>query len=421
MVALHSPHQEPSWNQAQVLLDALSSLSYRDRDLDSYLYNITCAVSSILGVDWSVVTCCGRENYEVVASNIKLELTKEENSFNLHGSLTGRVVETGEILNVRDTKENNQYGVTPEGYRSYLGVPLKTPAGKTIGTVCCFGVEPKDHSPESLRIARMFAERAAIAIDNYDLYQKQQDFNRALEIEVTKRTAELKAAQAQLIEKEKLAAIGQFASMIVHEIRNPSTTILMGLTSLQRLELDERNQMRLSLALDEAERLQNLLEEILLYAKPQLLNSEEIELNQFLSELTFALEEMPQAKERHFKLICNDSETIVKGDRDKLKQVVINLVKNAFEEIEPGETVTCKLSIAKDPNYYCINFNNGGTPIPPELIPKLTEPFISKKSGGTGLGLAIVKQIVTTHGGTLTITSDAASGTNIGFTLPKYG
>ena len=407
---------QPIDDRGQILLETLASLSYREGDLTGYLYQITQAVSRLVGVEWSVVTCCDRHEYQVVASNIQLQT--QANSFNLHGSLTGTVVQTGKSLCVRDTNSDNRYGIAPPGYRSYLGVPLKVPTGKIIGTVCCFDAQPQTFSTEALRIAELFAERAAIAIDNYNLYQKQQDFNQTLEIEVAKRTAELQAAQARLIEKEKLAAIGQFASTIVHEIRNPMTTMLMGLTSLQKLDLDRRNQMRLDLAMAEGERLKSLLQEILLYAKPQKLQTETIELNQLLDDLAFALGEMPEGQGRHLQLITDNSQFIVKGDRNKLKQVVINLVKNAFEAVEVGETVTCRLSRDKNPDFYRLDVINRGTPIPPEILPKLTEPFVSNKPSGTGLGLAIVNQIISSHGGSLTIESNE-DGTIIGFSLPK--
>jgi len=417
MLDSHSQAKQPTWSQGQILLKTLASLSYREQGLDSYLYEITCAASHLLGVDWSVVTCCNHQQFQVIASNLELE--SSPNSVSLHGSLSGTVVKTGKSLCVRDTNQDNQYGIAPPGYRSYLGVPLKVSTEKVIGTVCCFGVKPQDFSAEALRITELLAERAAIAIDNFNLYQKQQDFNQALEAEVAKRTAELKQAQAQLIEKEKLAAIGQFASMIVHEIRNPTTTILMGLTSLQKLNLDQRNQMRLNLALEEGERLKSLLQEILLYAKPQILQAETIDLKQFLAEMSFSLREMPQASQRRLQLVSDSSQFIIKGDRDKLKQVMINLVRNAFEAIEAGETVTCHLSLDQNPDCCCISVINQGTPIPPDILPKLTEPFVSNKPDGTGLGLAIVKQIVTNHGGSLSIKSDQETGTKISVTLPK--
>ncbi|MEM7592297.1 MAG: GAF domain-containing sensor histidine kinase [Cyanobacteria bacterium P01_A01_bin.83] len=409
--------KKPSWNQGQILLETLASLSYREQDLDSYLYQITCAASHLLKVDWSVVTCCDHQEYQVIASNLKMQ--SQQNSFNLHGSLTGTVVKTGKSLCVRDTKLDNKYGIAPPGYRSYLGVPLKVPTGKIIGTVCCFGEKSQSFSAEALSITELLAERAAIAIDNYNLYQKQQDFNQALEKEVAKRTAQLQQAQAKLVETEKLAAIGQFASMIVHEIRNPTTTILMGLQSLQKLNLGQRNQMRLNLALEEGARLKRLLQEILLYAKPQILQAETIELNQLLADMSFSLRKMPEASQRKLQLVSDHSQFLVKGDRDKLKQVIINLVKNAFEATEAGETVTCHLSLDHNRAGCCVSVINQGTPIPPDILPKLMEPFVSNKPGGTGLGLAIVKQIVTNHGGALSIESDQVTGTRISFTLPQ--
>ena len=406
------------WNQAPTLLDILSSLSYRSQNLNGYLTEIACGVSRLLDVDWSVVTCCGTDKAKLMASS--RDLGSKENVFSLHGTLTQTVVQTGQSLCVQDTLKDRQYGLAPEGYRSYLGIPLNTPGGKIIGTVCCFGKQPKNFTPEELKTAELFAERAAVAIDNYNLYRQQQNFNQALEIQVAKRTAELKAAQAQLIEREKLAAIGQFASTIVHEIRNPTTTILMGLNALSKLELSQRDRLRLSLALEEGERLKNLLTEILLYAKPQNLKSEEIELNQFLSKMLFALQQMPQAAERQIKLIPLEQPVKIKGDCDKLKQVIINLVKNACEAIESGGVVTCYISPSRHPNYIRVSVHNGGTPIPQDILPKITEPFVSQKSDGTGLGLAIVKQIVNAHQGTLSIKSTAKIGTIISFILPIY-
>jgi signal transduction histidine kinase len=187
---------------------------------------------------------------------------------------------------------------------------------------------------------------------------------------------------------------------------------------------------------DEANRLQNLLQEILLYAKPQLLQSEELDINQFIEEMLISLGEMPEASERHLEFISLHPEgkvrqnwttfsspgfgianfsflagktsyllitklgllTIkmlvlprlsnfvqfhwtpgskIRGDRDKLKQVLINLVRNAYEAIAPGEIVTCKVSQNEDPSFICIAIHNGGNPIPSDILPKLTQPFCS--------------------------------------------
>jgi signal transduction histidine kinase len=106
------------------------------------------------------------------------------------------------------------------------------------------------------------------------------------------------------------------------------------------------------------------------------------------------------------------------GDLNKLKQVFINLFRNACEAIAPGEQVTCNLTQSTMPSHICIHIHNGGEPIPPALLPKLTEPFCSTKVSGTGLGLAIVKRIVLAHGGELSIQSDAQTGTTVCVLLP---
>ncbi|NJM67514.1 MAG: PAS domain S-box protein [Acaryochloris sp. RU_4_1] len=216
---------------------------------------------------------------------------------------------------------------------------------------------------------------------------------------------------------ERLAEIGELSSMIVHEIRNPLTTLLMGLNAFKRLELPEQYQTYRSLALDEGERLQRLLNQILLYAKPQNLASSALELNGFVMEMLDSLQEMPAAASKQLEFRASPTPIQVLADRDKLKQVIINLVANAFEAVEVGEAIT--LAVQPVPgNRVWIQVHNGGTPIPTDILPKLTQPFVTTKPNGTGLGLAIVKQVVEAHGGELRIESTAISGTTITAQLP---
>lgn len=405
-----------SMQDEERILEVLSLLSYRAGELDNYLRDIACGVSHLLELDWTVVTLCRNEQERVMASS--LNLSEGDRVYSLHGTLTDTVVRTGQTLTVEDAKTHPEYGKPPEGYCSYLGVPLRTAQGEILGTLCSFCRQPRQFAVEEIRTAELFAERAATAIDNYHLYQQVRQFNQALEAEVAKRTEELKAAQAKLIEQERLAAIGEFAATIVHEIRNPVTTILMGLEYFKKTRLSQREQMRLSLALDEAKRLQNLLSEILLYAKPHVLQRETIDLNRFIEEMVVPLGEMPEAEGRRIDFIPSATPVNILGDKDKLKQVLINSVRNACEAIASGEAVICQVEADKNSSQAIISVCNGGTPIPAELLPKLTQPFCSGKPGGTGLGLAIVKRIVDAHGGTLSIQSDESLGTIVRIAIP---
>ncbi|MEM9137906.1 MAG: GAF domain-containing protein, partial [Cyanobacteria bacterium P01_F01_bin.42] len=320
------------------VLQSLSSLSYREGDLKAYLNEIACGVSKLMDLDWSVVTLDLGEFDRILASSVDIGEAADQ-LYPMHGTVTKTVVSTGEPLTVRDTKEDAQHGQTPEGYRAYLGVPLRSPTGKVLGTICSFHGTPRSFTEEEVRYAELFAERAATALDNYHLYQQQISFNERLEQEVVSRTEELRETQAKLIEKERLAAIGEFTSMIVHEIRNPLTTIEMGLNALGRLDLSENNRLRLSLALEEEVRLKALLNQILQYAKPQVLETSVFDLNHLIRETTGSLSDQPNIQDRNVELVVESSALNINGDRNKLKQVLINLITNACEAVNPSDTV----------------------------------------------------------------------------------
>ncbi|MBW4683516.1 MAG: GAF domain-containing protein [Komarekiella atlantica HA4396-MV6] len=406
--------QQP-WQRERQAMALLSSLNYRTGELSSYLHNIACGVSNLLDVDWSVVTLCQKGFEKVLASSI--DMGEGEHVYSLHGSLTGTVIQIGHSLAVEDAKNYPEHGEAPEGYCSYLGIPLRTAQGEVIGTVCSFHQQPREFTLEEIQIAELFAERAATAIDHYHLYQQQCQFNRVLEAEVEKRTAQLRAAQTQLVEQERLAAIGEFAASIVHEIRNPLTTMLMGLRYFQKTILTESAQERLSLALSEAIRLERLLSEILLYAKPQVLQLCELDVNEFIRELLIVIREMPETLERQIEFIPASSVIKILGDKDKLKQVFINIVRNACEAVAAGDIVKWQVNNSLT-NKVCIHINNSGEPIPSEVISKLSQPFFSTKPCGTGLGLAISKRIITAHSGELLIHSDLLTGTTVSVQLP---
>jgi two-component system, sporulation sensor kinase A len=215
----------------------------------------------------------------------------------------------------------------------------------------------------------------------------------------------------------RLAEIGELAATIVHEVRNPLTTILMGLNAFKKLQLADRFQEYLTLSLDEADRLQRLLSQILLYSKPQTLDRSELELNSFIAETLNALQTIPAASGKHLEFVAISEPINVLVDRDKLKQVIINLVTNACEAVKPGDVVTTRLNQTEN-NRVCIQIHNGGTPIPADILPQLTKPFFTTKASGTGLGLAIVKRIVEAHGGEFGIESGEGIGSIVTVQLP---
>jgi signal transduction histidine kinase/DNA-binding NarL/FixJ family response regulator len=279
---------------------------------------------------------------------------------------------------------------------SYAGIPLLSSGGDLLGHLAVLDDKVFGDEPRHTAILEIFAARAAAEIERQQSAEALLEASKAL---------------------EQLAEIGELASMIVHEIRNPLTTLLLGLNAFKRLELPEQYQTYRSLALDEGERLQRLLNQILLYAKPQNLARSEVELNHFVSEMLGTLREMPAAVGKNLRFMGTPAPVKILADPDKLKQVVINLVTNAFEAVEEASEI--KISLYAEEAYrVCLQVHNGGAPIPADVLPKLTKPFVTTKSSGTGLGLAVVKRIVEAHGGDLSIESSAVAGTTITVQLP---
>lgn len=225
-----------------------------------------------------------------------------------------------------------------------------------------------------------------------------------------------KEAEAALA---RLAEIGELAAMIVHEVRNPLTTVVLGLKSFQSPDLPERSQIRLALALEESDRLQRLLSEILLYTRQQELDLAEVDLNQVVQELLPRLQALPVAAGRLITLQLAPHPVYVQADTDKLKQVLINLVTNACEAVVPEAKILWRVRQMTQTRAV-IEIHNGGEPIPPAVLSRLTQPFFTTKPTGNGLGLAITRRIVEAHQGELRIRSSASEGTWVTVSLPTH-
>lgn len=241
-----------------------------------------------------------------------------------------------------------------------------------------------------------------------------RDISERKQLNTERKQAEIRAQKALA----HLTEVREQSSMIVHEIRNPLTTILLGLTSFKELELDSRFQARLDIALEEAERLQRLLNEILLFPKLQTLDRKPLELNKWSTDLLESLRSHPSVAEHVIKFIANPISVIVSADSDKLKQVFTNLIANACEATVPGETITWEITQPSKANYLTVQINNGGNSIPASILEKIMTPFFTTKPSGNGLGLAIVQRIIRAHRGEFDITSSMTSGTTVTVKLP---
>ena len=218
-----------------------------------------------------------------------------------------------------------------------------------------------------------------------------------------------------LRKSEKLSVVGELAAGFAHEIRNPLTTI-KGFLQLIKKDTDTKHNEYMSIMLNEIDRLEMITNEFMVVAKPQVANYQMEDLHSFTENVIQFLQPQALLKNVEMELHVEDTLPLIYCDRNQLRQVFINIYKNAMEAMPDGGTITTKLWINDE--YISISIEDQGTGIPENLIPRLGEPFYTLKEKGTGLGLMVSRKIIESHDGTLIIKSKMNIGTTMIINLP---
>jgi signal transduction histidine kinase len=216
-----------------------------------------------------------------------------------------------------------------------------------------------------------------------------------------------------LRQKEKLAVIGQMATAIAHEIKNPLSS-LKGFTQLQQ-EKDKGDDQYYPIMLNEIDRINSIVTDLLILGKPSTAVKSPKNLVDILQYVVNVIDPHAQRKEINIELELNDSPVLL-CDENQLKQVFINLIKNAMEAMVDGGTVTINSEIKGD--FAEVLVIDEGCGIEPEKLAKLGEPFYTTKQNGNGLGLMVTKKIIEEHGGLFQIQSKLGKGSTVTLSLP---
>jgi two-component system sensor histidine kinase HydH len=227
-------------------------------------------------------------------------------------------------------------------------------------------------------------------------------------------------AVSELHDARRLAALGQFAAAIAHDIRTPLTSISMNVQILRRkLELPDDDREHLDIALEELARLDRSVAEILEYAKPVKLLSETIDVGELIETTKKNLS--PVLFERGVAVRIEPPDApdalTVHGDPQRLRQVLTNLVDNAANASPRGTAVTLRASATAD-RHVAIEVEDHGRGIGADDLPRIFEPFFTTRPDGTGLGLAIVHKVIRAHGGDIEVRSTIGGGSTFTITLP---
>lgn len=223
-----------------------------------------------------------------------------------------------------------------------------------------------------------------------------------------------KQAQELIINSEKLSVAGKLAAGIAHEVRNPLTAIK---GFFQMIENDLKgNKMYFDVIASEINRIETILNELLVLAKPQEAKFEQKKLDTILNHVITLLETQTNLISIEITKDIEPNLPLINCDENQLKQVFINYLKNAIESMNQGGKIHIQVR-RQTTNSIRIRIVDQGSGIPEHILNRIGEPFFTTKAQGTGLGLMICRNIIEEHRGTVHIES-SSSGTNVEIELP---
>jgi signal transduction histidine kinase len=350
------------------------------------------------------------------------------------GGLLSRLA-SGRPIAFFDTESVQEWRDQPEGIRagarSALHVFLRDRPRPAV--FVCTHSRRGFFTQAHIRLSTRFAPLAAQALINFDYTRELECINEKLRLEIVEREkveaelqgsyARLNAAKAQLIQSEKMSAVGQLAAGVAHELNNPLGVILGFAQSLNR-KIGDGDALALPLRsiARESLRCKELVQNLLTFSRRDRENLEPLELAEAVSGALLLVE--TQARIRGVELrreLCSGS-MIVSANANQIQQIVINLCTNALDATPRGGSVTvvCRRLLQGQQALARVEVRDTGTGIPAAIRQKIFDPFFTTKEPGkgTGLGLALVYELVGHHHGRLDYASEEGRGTSFFVDIP---
>lgn len=232
-----------------------------------------------------------------------------------------------------------------------------------------------------------------------------------------------KQIEGRLRHTERLAALGRLIAGVAHEVRNPLATIRLRVQMCQQEADNPGVQDSCRVALEEIERLNEMVNRLLSFSQPVRLHTEPTDVSRLIHQRLTTFHD--KARRHGVRFLANLPENIdpVNLDQSRMAQVFDNLIQNAIEAME-GHGGTLRVNLAsqkgpgRDSREYCIEFKDTGRGIQTDSVGRIFDPFFTTKPTGTGLGLSICHELVRAHGGEILVHSVEGSGTTVRVLLP---
>ncbi|WP_134702794.1 ATP-binding protein [Ammoniphilus sp. YIM 78166] len=233
--------------------------------------------------------------------------------------------------------------------------------------------------------------------------------------EIVEDITEAKRMEEWVRQSDKLSMVGQLAAGVAHEIRNPLTTIKGFIQFLQ----SKIGTKYADIMLSELDRINFIVSEFLVLSKPQAVELKKVHIQSLIAQVIAFMEAQMNLKNIQVISHLPSDPLYVKSEENQLKQVFINLLKNAMESMAEGGTI--EMELKPGVKMMAVQIRDEGRGMTEQEIKRLGEPFYSTKEGGTGLGLMVSRRIVENHGGQILFESQIHKGTSVYVMLPAAG
>lgn len=246
------------------------------------------------------------------------------------------------------------------------------------------------------------------------------NLTKTLEQKVQEKTNELEKAMEQLIQNEKLSALGRLAAGIAHEINNPLTAILInGHLIKEKVKGDTKLSEKLDMIIDETQRCAKIVSGLLEFSRQTPPEMKLISINEVINKTLILFESVFLANNVKVEISLDKNLSQIMADESKIKQVLTNILLNALDAMPNGGILKIYSQLSLDNKFVEIEIEDSGIGIPEENLDRIFDPFFTtKKSKGTGLGLSISYGIIQQHNGSIEVNSEVNKGTKVKIKLP---
>ncbi len=248
-------------------------------------------------------------------------------------------------------------------------------------------------------------------------YSAKKNVIEGLHMTIFRNITEKREMEDQLRKSDTLTVVGELAAGIAHEIRNPMTALKGFIQLLQNSMIEDQYAMYFDVITSELKRIESIITEFLVLAKPQAISYQRKNATVIMKETLDLLSAQASLENVQFITSIEEGLPDIYCEPNQLKQVFINILKNAIEVMPKGGTVSVGLEKIEG-EQVLISIRDEGTGIPEDKLKKLGEPFYTTKERGTGLGLMVSYKIVEEHNGTIEVSSELGKGTTFHIKLP---